>query len=44
MNANILETKLVVIGAGLAGIAASINLLENNFDQFLVVEALEVNF
>ena len=44
MNANILETRVVIIGAGLAGIAASINLLESNFDQFLVVEALEVNY
>ena len=35
------EARTVIIGAGLAGISTAINLLENNYDDFLVFEALD---
>lgn len=41
MNHQVIHVKTVIIGAGMAGIAASINLLENNYNDFLVFEALE---
>ncbi|CAF0940686.1 unnamed protein product [Brachionus calyciflorus] len=41
MNHQIIHVKTVIIGAGMAGISASINLLENNYKDFLVFEALE---
>ncbi len=34
--------KTVILGAGFAGISASVNLLRNNYDQFLIYESLEV--
>ena len=40
-NLPVLRTRTVIIGAGMSGISASINLLKNNYDQFLVYEALE---
>ena len=41
MNHQVIHVKTVIIGAGMAGISASINLLENNYKDFLVFEALE---
>ena len=37
----VLEVKTVIIGAGMAGISASINLLANGYDDFVVFEAIE---
>jgi predicted NAD/FAD-binding protein len=37
----VLKCKTVVIGAGMAGIGASLNFLKNNHEDFLVFEALE---
>jgi monoamine oxidase len=34
-----LNVKTVVIGSGVAGIACGINLLRNNYDDFVVFEA-----
>ena len=36
-----IQIRTVIIGAGLAGISTAINLLENNYDYFLVFEALD---
>lgn len=35
----ILHTKSVIIGAGISGISTAINLLENNYEEFLIFEA-----
>ncbi len=35
------QTKTVIIGAGLAGISTAINLFNNNYTDFLVFEALD---
>jgi spermine oxidase len=35
----ILECETLIVGAGMSGVAASINLLEHAYDDFLVVEA-----
>ena len=37
----IIKCKTVIIGAGLAGLGASLNFLENKYEDFLVFEALE---
>ena len=34
-----LETKLVIVGAGISGLSASINLINKNYHDFLVLEA-----
>ena len=41
MNLNVIQTKSVILGAGISGIACGINLLKHNFNDFLVFEALE---
>lgn len=41
MGLEILTVKTVIIGAGMSGISASVNLLENNYKDFMVFEALE---
>lgn len=41
MNYQVVNVKCVIIGAGMAGISASVNLLENGYKDFLVFEALE---
>lgn len=34
-------TRTVIVGSGLAGIAASLNFLDNKYNDFLVYEALD---
>lgn len=41
MNQTILHTKTVILGAGISGISCGINLLKNNYTDFLVFEPLE---
>ncbi|RMZ93281.1 spermine oxidase [Brachionus plicatilis] len=41
MNYQVINVKSLIIGAGMAGVSASVNLLENNYKDFLVFEALE---
>jgi monoamine oxidase len=41
MNASIIRVQTAIIGAGVSSIAACINLLDNNYENFLVFEALE---
>lgn len=41
MSQNILYTKTVIVGAGVSGISAAINLLDNEYKDFLIFEALE---
>lgn len=33
------STKTVIIGAGISGISAAVNLLKNSYDEFLIFEA-----
>ena len=42
MNPVIVQAKTIILGAGLAGISAGVNLLKNNYDDFMIFEALEV--
>ena len=41
MNSNVIEVKTVIIGAGISGIAAGLNLLKNGYNNFVIFEALE---
>jgi cation diffusion facilitator CzcD-associated flavoprotein CzcO len=41
-NVKIIHEKTVIIGAGMSGIAAAVNLLSNNYDKFVIYESLEV--
>ncbi len=41
-NVEVIHEKTVIIGAGMSGIAAAVNLLSNNYDQFVIYESLEV--
>jgi monoamine oxidase len=41
MATKIINTGTVIIGAGMSGIAAALNLLQNNYENFLIFEALE---
>ena len=41
-NINIIRVKTIIIGAGISGISAAINLLENTYDEFIIYESLEV--
>lgn len=41
MNPVIVQAKTIILGAGLAGISAGVNLLKNNYDDFMIFEALE---
>ena len=34
-----LSTKTVIIGAGISGISAAVNLLKHSYDEFLIFEA-----
>lgn len=36
-----IHVRTVIVGAGLAGISAALNLLKNNYEDFLVFEALD---
>jgi spermine oxidase len=38
MTQNIINVKTAIVGAGIAGIAASINLLKNNYFDFIQLE------
>lgn len=38
----IIHVETVILGAGLSGISAGINLLKNNYDKFNIYESLEV--
>lgn len=40
-DAKVTHTRTGIVGAGLAGIAASLNFLDNNYTDFLVYEALD---
>jgi len=35
----VFECESVIVGAGVAGISSAINLLSNNYENFLVLEA-----
>lgn len=37
----IINTKTVILGAGISGISCAVNLLKNNYNDFIVFEALE---
>ena len=41
-NVEVIHEKTVIIGAGMSVIAAAVNLLSNNYDQFVIYESLEV--
>ena len=41
MSYEVINVKTVIIGAGMSGISAGVKLLENNYRDFLVFEALE---
>lgn len=41
MSLKIIQCKTVIIGAGMAGIGASLNFFNNNYNDFMVFEALE---
>ena len=38
---NFKKVKTVIIGSGVSGISCGINLLENNYDDWLIFEALD---
>ncbi len=40
-NNNKINTKTVIIGAGVSGISTAVNLLKNNYDDFLIFEAMD---
>lgn len=42
MDDKVIYIKTVILGAGFAGISAGVNLLKNNYDQFVIFEGLEV--
>jgi monoamine oxidase len=35
----VIECESVIVGAGVAGITSAINLLSNNYENFLILEA-----
>ena len=41
MSDKIIESKLVIIGAGISGLSAAVKLLDNGVGDFLIFEALE---
>jgi monoamine oxidase len=41
MSQRHIECKTLIVGAGISGIAASIELLNNNYDDFLIIESQE---
>jgi monoamine oxidase len=41
MSLKIIQCKTVIIGAGMAGIGASLNFFNNKYNDFMVFEALE---
>jgi monoamine oxidase len=41
MMKHVIHCKTAIIGAGLSGISAALNLLNNNYNDFIVFEALE---
>ncbi len=41
MSLNVIQTKTVILGAGISGISCGIHLLKSNYTDFLVYEALE---
>ncbi len=41
MKEEIIYTSTVIIGAGISGLSAAVNLLDNNYDDFYVLEALD---
>jgi monoamine oxidase len=41
MSVNVIRVQTAIIGAGVSSIAAAINLLDNNYENFLIFEALE---
>jgi monoamine oxidase len=41
MSLKIIQCKTVIIGAGMAGIGASLNFFNNSYNDFMVFEALE---
>ena len=38
---NIVNTKTVIIGAGVSGISTAVNLLKKNYNDLLIFEALD---
>ncbi len=42
-NIKIIYEKTVILGAGISGIAAAVNLLSNEYDQFVIYESQEVS-
>ena len=38
---NFLNVKTIIIGSGIAGISCSLNLLKNNYYDFILCEALD---
>lgn len=43
MDEKVIYVKTVILGAGMAGIGAGVNLLKHNYDQFVIFEGLEVS-
>ena len=41
MSLKVIQTKTVILGAGISGISCGIHLLRSNYTDFLVYEALE---
>ncbi len=41
MNYECINTKTVIIGAGVSGISAAVHLLKNNYTEFLIFEAMD---
>jgi monoamine oxidase len=37
----VFECKTVIVGAGVSGVTAAVNLLENGYSDFLLLEASE---
>jgi monoamine oxidase len=40
METRVVKSSTVIIGAGISGLAAAVNLLENDYDDFFILEAL----
>jgi monoamine oxidase len=40
-NSTLIESKTVIIGAGASGLSAAFNLLQNDYKDFYLLEALD---